>query len=41
MRPRTRRLLPMLLLWGVVWIWYLYRHLKGLLALLDDRAMPD
>jgi uncharacterized membrane protein len=28
------------LLWLVVWIWYLYRHIKGLLALLDRRPMP-
>lgn len=25
---------------GLSWLWYLYRHLRGLLALLDDRPMP-
>lgn len=23
-----------------VWIWWWYRHVRGLLALLDDRALP-
>lgn len=23
-----------------VWVWWWYRHIRGLLALLDDRALP-
>jgi uncharacterized membrane protein len=34
-------MIPVAMLLGVlVWIWYLYRHVKGLLALLDDQPMP-
>ena len=25
---------------GVAWLWYLYRHVRGLLALLADRPLP-
>lgn len=25
---------------GLTWLWYLYRHLRGLLRLLDHRPMP-
>lgn len=25
---------------AVVWIWYVYRHVRGLIYLSDDRAMP-
>ena len=25
---------------GITWLWYLYRHLRGLLALLADRPLP-
>ena len=24
----------------VVWVWYIYRHVRGLIALLDGRPMP-
>lgn len=27
-------------LWFLVWLWYLYRHVKGIVALLDHQAMP-
>ncbi|HET6726289.1 MAG TPA: hypothetical protein VFH85_09835 [Gammaproteobacteria bacterium] len=25
---------------GLTWLWYVYRHVRGLLRLLDDRPMP-
>jgi uncharacterized membrane protein len=25
---------------GVVWLWYLYRHVRGLIALINDHALP-
>jgi uncharacterized membrane protein len=25
---------------AVVWLWYIYRHVKGMLALLDGQQMP-
>ncbi|MBU6422224.1 MAG: hypothetical protein KGL98_10150 [Gammaproteobacteria bacterium] len=25
---------------AIVWIWYIYRHVRGLLYLSEDRAMP-
>lgn len=25
---------------AVVWIWYVYRHVRGLIYLTEDRAMP-
>ncbi|HET7370571.1 MAG TPA: hypothetical protein VFK45_07010 [Gammaproteobacteria bacterium] len=25
---------------GLVWLWYIYRHVRGLIRLLDDRPMP-
>jgi len=28
------------LLWLLVWMWYLYRHIKGILALMERRPMP-
>lgn len=28
------------LLMGIAWIWYVYRHVLGLVRLLDARAMP-
>lgn len=24
----------------IVWIWYIYRHVRGLIYLADDKAMP-
>jgi uncharacterized membrane protein len=24
----------------IVWVWYIYRHVRGLIALLDGRPMP-
>ncbi len=32
--------LPGLLAWGVVSIWFLYRVLRGFLALRDGKPMP-
>ena len=26
---------------GVAWVWYLYRHIRGLVALLNGEAMPS
>jgi len=26
---------------GVAWIWYLYRHIRGLVALLNGETMPS
>jgi len=25
---------------GVAWLWYLYRHVRGLIALINDDALP-
>lgn len=25
---------------GIAWLWFVYRHVRGLLRLLDDRPMP-
>lgn len=29
-----------LLVGGLAWLWYIYRHVRGIIVLLDDRAMP-
>ena len=26
---------------GVAWLWYLYRHIRGLIALVNGTSMPD
>lgn len=28
------------LILGVVWLWYLYRHIRGLIAVLSDQPLP-
>lgn len=29
------------LMGGIAWLWYIYRHVRGLIALLNDSALPS